>query len=101
MDAAGLSPAFSHYLHCYSEQHVHLPSVFGKQWGIRHKLSSLLPQKRCFQTTSMGSGLHLGALSVFQHLARGFGTEIKKEDPQCLKLFVIPKLISFPPQEKT
>lgn len=39
--------------------------------------------------------------SVLQNLAHCFGTEIKKEDPQRLKFFVIPSLISFPPQEKT
>lgn len=100
-DAAGLSPAFNHYFHCYNEQRVHLPRILGKKQGIKHKLSSLLPQRRCFQTASMCSGLHLWALSVFQSLAHGFGTEIKKEDPQCLKLIVIPRLISFPPQEKT
>lgn len=77
------------------------PAFLEKKYGIKHKLSSLLPQRRCFQTTSMCSGLHLWALSVFQHLAHGFGTEIKKEDPQCLKLFVIPRLISFPPRGKT
>lgn len=101
MDAAGLSPAYSHYFYCENEEHDHLPRVFGKKLGKMHKLSSLLPQRRCFQTTSMCSGLHLWALSVFQHLAHGFGTEIKKEDSQCLKLFVIPRLISFPPLEKT
>lgn len=51
LDAAGLSLAFSHYVYCYNEQNVHLPSAFESKLGKMQIVNLVTPEEvlsNCF-----------------------------------------------------